>query len=204
MARMVDDMYQSAATKSDYIHWVMKDKLGFNDKDCRKYRRLMAVLSSIEFVWIHPMDENRAIDGLELRSDFTDETELYLDGRSGLPVKCSVFEMMAALAIRVENRIMRNLSVGDRTGVWFMDMLRNLGLDRLSDDVWGPTDEEFVLDVVHDMLYRDYKSNGEGGLFPLKGRNRGKNQRNEQIWNQCMAYLSENYGNDDPDLALFS
>ena len=75
------------------------------------------------------MDENRAIDGLELRTDFEYETGEYLDKTSGLMPKCTVFEMLAALAIRCESQLMYNPSLGDRTSKWFFEFLDNLNLN---------------------------------------------------------------------------
>lgn len=204
MARQMDDMAASGASKSQYIHWLMVDKLSMTDSEVKKYSKLLNSLLSVEFVWIHPMDENRAIDGLDLRDKFSYETDLYLDASSGLTVKCSMLEMMAALAIRIESQIMRNLSIGDRTSKWFFVMIDNLGLNGYSDKAWKTAYGREVEEICKKVIYRDYKPDGTGGLFPIKNNNQGKNWKNEQIWNQCMAYLSENYPNDDPDLALYS
>ena len=191
------------ATSSTYIQWVVKDKLGMSDNDWKKYNFLINTLSKIEFIWIHPRDENRAVDGLSLRESFTYETGLYLDGSSGLPTKCSVFEMLAALAIKIENQIMRNLSLGDRTSKWFLEMCYNLGFKDCTNKKWKYDDEKFVQNSCKKFIFRDFKSDGDGGLFPMRG-NSSKNWRDEEIWVQCMAYLRENYPNDDPGLALYS
>ena len=191
---MRDSSYYSSAGMSDYIHWVMKDKLKLTDRERKKYERLCLVSANIEFVWNHPMDENRATDGLELRDDFEYETGEYLDKSSGLLPNCSFFEMLAALSIRCENQLMRNLSLGDRTSKWFFEFLHNLGLepDMRSDE---------IEDIIVNFMNGKYKANGEGGMFPL--RKRGINQRNEQIWKQLSAYINENYMDDGDDLPLF-
>ena len=74
---MRDDRYYSSASMNTYIHWVLKDKLGLTEKEICKNLCLVSTLAEIEFVWRHPMDENRAIDGLELRDDFEYETNEY-------------------------------------------------------------------------------------------------------------------------------
>lgn len=187
---MRDDNNYSSASISNYVHWVMKDKLGFNDKEIKKYHYLVLAMTDVEYVWIHPMDENRAIDGLELRSDFEYETGDYLDKDSGLPPNCSFFEMVAALSIRCENDLMRNPSLGDRTSKWFFEFIDNLGLepDMNSDEIY---------EIINNFMNGKYKNNGEGGMFPLKKR--GINQKNEQIWKQLSAYINENYYLDDGD-----
>ena len=197
-----DDSMLTPATSSTYIEWLVKDKLGLGDKEWRKYNFLCNSLAKIEFIAIHPQDENRAIDGLELRTQFTDETGLYLDGSSGLTVKCSMLELMAALAIKIENRIMRNTSIGDRTGKWFMIMIDNLGFTDFTNKNWKYDYESYIQNSCKKVIYRDYKSNGDGGLFPLKSMS--KNWKNEEIWGQCTAYLRENYPNDDSGLELYS
>lgn len=197
-----DDSMLTPATSSTYIEWLVKDKIGLTDKEWKTYNFLINSLSKIEFHWIHPMDENRANDGLELRAQFSDETGLYLDGSSGLPTKCSMLELIAALAIKVENRIMRNISIGDRTSKWFLIMIDNLGFSNITNKNWKYDDEEYIRNSCNKVIYRDYKSNGDGGLFPLK--NKSKNWVNEEIWVQCMAYLRENYPNDDTNLELYN
>ena len=174
---MRDDNYYSSASISNYIHWVMMDKLGFTEKEAKIYHNLVLSLTDIEFVWNHPMDENRAFDGLELRSDFEYETGEYLDKDSGLMPKCTVFEMLAALSIRCEQQLMYNPSLGDRTSKWFFEMLDNLGLDKNS-----RVDDRIAEDII------------AGYAFPLK--NSRIKQKNEQIWKQLSAYLRENYLED--------
>ena len=184
---MRDDRYFSSASMNTYIHWVLKEKLGLNDKEVRKNLNIVLALAKVEFVWRHPMDENRAIDGLELRDDFEYETGDYLDKSSGLPPNCSMFEMLAALAIRCENQLMRDAMVGDRTSKWFFEFLDNLGL--------LDCNNRDVKDICNDFM------DGTLEMFPLKKR--GIKQKNEQIWKQLMAYLNENYTLDDSDMQLF-
>ena len=186
-----DDRYYSSASMNTYIHWVLKDRLGLTDKEMRKNLCLVSALAEVEFVWRHPMDENRAIDGLELRSDFEYETGEYLDKTSGLIPQCSMFEMLAALAIRCENQLMRNSLLGDRTSKWFFEFLDNLGILECNE-----RDVDHIVDVCHDFM------NGRKDMFPLKKR--GIKQKNEQIWKQLMAYLNENYTIEDTDMPLFS
>ena len=177
---MRDDRYYSSASMNTYIHWVLRDKLGLNERECRKNLCLVSALAEVEFIPRHPMDENRAIDGLELRDDFEYETSEYLDKSSGLPSKCSMFEMLAALAIRCENQLMRNSLLGDRTSKWFFEFLDNLGvLDCDEKDV------DHIVDICHEFL------DGRRNMFPL--RKNVIKQKNEQIWKQLTAYINENY-----------
>jgi hypothetical protein len=170
---------------SDYIRWVLKDRLRLSEKEIKENLNLVSALAEVEFIWKHPMDENRAIDGLELRSDFEYETGEYLDKTSGLMPQCTIFEMLAALAIRCENQLMRDPMVGDRTSKWFFEFLDNLEV----------LDGSRPVEMACDLFFK-----GELELFPLK--NKKIKQKNEQIWKQLMAYLNENYG-DDSEMLLF-
>lgn len=187
---MRDNNYYSSASMSEYIHWVLKDRLGLTEKECKDNRCLISVLAEVEFIPRHPMDENRAQDGIELRSDFEYETGEYLDKDSGLMPSCTFFEMVAALAIRCENQMMRNTSLGDRTAKWFFEFLGNL-------DLLGRDERDVKFIVTTCELFME----GKKDMFPLKKR--GIKQANEQIWKQLTAYLNENYGNDDSDLELY-
>ena len=183
---MRDDRYYSSASMNTYIHWVLKDKLGLTEKEAKKNMCLVSALSEVEFVWRHPMDENRALEGLELRNDFEYETGDYLDKSSGLIPQCSMFEMLAALAIRCENQLMRNSLLGDRTSKWFFEFLDNLGLLDCDE-----RDVDHIVEVCEDFM--DNKID----MFPLKDKK--MNHKNEQIWKQLMAYLNENYTMEDTD-----
>ena len=184
---MRGDKYYSSASINTYIRWVLKDRLRLTEKEIKENFNLASELTQIEFIGRHPMDDNRAIDGLELRDDFEYETGEYLDKSSGLIPQCSMFEMLAALAIRCENQIMRNSLVGDRTGKWFFDFLNNLGV----------LDGELSVEEACDLFL-----DGKKELFPLKKK--GIKQKNEEIWKQLMAYLNENYMDDDSDMPLFA
>ena len=193
--RRVDNLSASPAT---YLDWIMKDRLLLTDREIKNYISLFNVLLDMDFFWIHPLDENRAADGLVLRSDFEYETGLYLEGFNP---RCTVFEMLAALAIRCESQLMRNSSLGDRTAKWFFIMLENLGLAGFDNRHWSSSSRAEIEHIVEDFLNRKYKRNGVGGAFPLKhSRN---NQSNEQIWDQLMAYINENFNEDDENLELF-
>lgn len=191
---MRDDRYYTSASMTTYIHWVLKDKLGLTEKECRKNLCLVSALAEVEFAWRHPMDENRANEGLELRDDFEYETGEYLDKSSGLIPQCSMFEMLAALAIRCENQLMRDSLLGDRTSKWFFEFLDNLGILDCDE-----RDVDHIIDVCNDFM------DGRIDMFPLKKK--GIKQKNEQLWKQLMAYLNENYAfneEDASDMPLFA
>jgi hypothetical protein len=135
------------------------------------------------------MDRNRAEDGISLRYHYCQERHLS-DGETARFMRrdepCSVLEMMIALARRCEDDIMANSEIGDRTGLWFWDMISSLGL-RDMDDIHF--DERIVRRAVIRFLERDYAPDGRGGLFYLPELHR--DLRDVEIWYQAMWYLSE-------------
>lgn len=153
---------------------------------CEDRVKLLGLLDSISFTYIIPLDANRAEDGIDLRYRFAyenaiSESEIHdtIDRRP-----CSVLEMMVALAIRCEETIMSDPEYGDRTYIWFKEMLTSLGFDRIYDDNFV---REYCVDHIYRFLNRDYKPTGEGGLFTVFDRG---DLRHVEIWYQAMWYLT--------------
>lgn len=147
------------------------------------HKKLLMYLHSTEFRYSIPNDANRADDGVNLRSRFSDESGIP-EAESYLRGPCSVLEMMIALAVRCEVHIMNDPDIGDRTGQWFWGMVSNLGLSSMSD---GRFDEEFVSSAITRFLDRTYKGNGKGGLFTLPHCK--YDLRNVEIWYQMCWHL---------------
>ena len=73
---------------------------------------------------------------------------------------------------------------GDRTGMWFWNMIVSLGLGGMDDSRF---DEKYVDVVLDRFMDRQYKRNGEGGLFTIDGIR--KDMRDFEIWYQMCWYL---------------
>lgn len=171
------------SVSNEYFEWMI-------DLVCRNrfakeisYRKLLAQLHGTEFTYLIPKDVNRAEDGRALRYRFAMEIKKpsiyrYLRG------PCSVLEMMVALALRCEENIMDDPSVGDRTQQWFWGMIVNLGLGSMTDDIY---DRRFVHQVLSRFLDREYDPDGRGGLFTVK--NSDQDLRTAEIWYQLCWYL---------------
>jgi len=168
---------------NEYFEWLFNLVCDGRFSKKVSYRKLLTYLHCIEFTYIVPNDSNRAEDGIDLRYRFVLEKDCehmskYLVG------PCTVLEMMVALAVRCEESIMDNPSVGDRTGQWFWGMITNLGLGSMSDDIF---DEDEVDYIVERFLNREYEPDGKGGLFTIK---RCKYDLREiEIWYQLCWYL---------------
>ena len=83
-----------------------------------------------------PNDGNRLIDGIDLRYRFCYEHRLTNNEIDDVLdyTTCSVLEMMAALALKLDENIMFDFSLGSRIDIWFLDMIRTLGLEHYTDD----------------------------------------------------------------------
>lgn len=174
---------------NNYFDW-MCSLISDKEHDSSDYYKLLSYLNDIEFTYIIPMDENRAIDGVDFRYRFAYENHFsrefidrYLSNRP-----CSVLEMMVSLAFACEENIMDDPKFGNRTGKWFWGMIDNLGLGKMTDDVF---DVKRVDKVITKFLDRKYQSNGKGGLFTLKHCR--YDLREVDIWYQMMWYLVENF-----------
>lgn len=170
--------------KKAYFDWLY-DILCWDQS--KSYIELLHALDEITFVFDIEMDGNRAADGEDLRYRFGHENNYedvevatFLDNRP-----CSVLEMMAGLAIRFEEHIMRDPDYGDRTSMWFWDMITNLGLDDMSDDCFNPAK---VKNIVDRFLNREYAPDGTGGPFTIKGC--PTDLRQVELWFQGNWYLN--------------
>lgn len=168
---------------NDYFEWL------WNFTKCRGHsqnRKIITLLHNIEFRYSIPMDANREEDGIDLRYRFITEVGIpknYQEAYGYLDGPCSVLEMMIALAIRCEESIMDDPDIGDRTSEWFWLMMKNLGLDYMSDRKF---DRDIAEEKISIFLDRRYKRNGEGGLFVVNGR---RDLRKVEIWYQMCWYL---------------
>lgn len=173
--------------ENEYFNWLYN--IVCDDTSNVTYRSLLWYMFNIEFVWLIDMDENRASDGISLRYRFGQDagySRREIDSLNYMP--CSVLEMMIALSLDIEEHIMCDPSIGDRTGQWFWNMIASLGLLGMSD---GKFDMYYAGEKIDIFLERRYKKNGEGGLFTVKDRS--LDMRQEEIWVQANWYLDENF-----------
>lgn len=163
----------------EYKNWI-REVIGNIDQT------MFDFLMHREFVWIMPMDSNRFDDGISLRYCFGAEKRIPQTViASQLDIfPCTMLEMIVALSIKMEE-IMANDEIGNRTGLWFDQMVDNLGLTKLrgSDFTNGTADR--IIDI---FLNRKYSSDGSGGLF--KTQDPRIDQRKIEIWYQMNHYLN--------------
>lgn len=175
--------------QSDYFEWL--ESLISNGVAYEKhsYHTLFTILHSTKFYCLDfiPKDSNRENDGYSLRYRYgnefgysTEEIENYISQ------DCSVFEMMIALSIRIEEDIMDNPVYGNRVSQWFWSMIASLGLADEDDINFNLERCNYILTR---FLNRQYKPNGEGGLFTLVHPD--CNLTNIEIWWQANRFCNE-------------
>ena len=120
---------------------------------------LCRTLFQVPFKWTLEHDQNRALDGLELREGYEYEGE------------CTFLEMLVGLCYRMDHESSHNQSVYSPT-FWFLVIIDNLGLGGLGDsDAWMDYNCDYVetvFEACNRVNNRDYLPDGKGGLFPLE------------------------------------
>lgn len=167
-----------------YFDWLCM--IDIPDGDQRvEYAKLMCVLMDTEFRWVIRRDENRAMDGLELRDIYEEETGEDCD-ESG---PCSVLEMLTALAIRCNDEIMYDPDDPKRADRWFWMMIQNLRLDIFTNNHFN---EGKISQKIENFMDRNYGQNGQNCPFFLSKNVHGFVHM--EIWYQLNHYLMEKYG----------
>ncbi|WPJ30588.1 hypothetical protein [Streptomyces phage Psst1] len=173
----------SALLDESYFQWLYRQVADPDIPDGPlTYWRVLKVLFQKEFVALVPYDENRLECGKALRIRFLEDQGLPIDDDPNwIELGCSVLELMVCLAKDLE------FEADGTTHYWFWVLMKNIGLDGYHDRRRLP--RAHINNVLEDVIYRHYKTNGEGGFFPL--RNPREDQREVELWAQLSAYVLE-------------
>lgn len=169
-----------------YFKWLYRQVAPVRLKNpARTYWSLLRQLHNKEFVWFVPNDDNRVVDGMELRQEFFQAIGGTPSGHPDITDRgCTMLEMLLALSRRL------SFSGGGASSDWFWHMLDNLGLRVCNDaEPWTQASHAYVDEVLTRVIERTYQSDGTGGLFPLKEAR--VDQRQVEIWYQMNNYLIE-------------
>ena len=164
-----------------YIYWLMAIIAPGSE-----YEKLLLRLSQFDFVPLLEKDINRAMDGVELRTRYSEQRGESIDEIKDK--KCTLLEMMAAMTIRCEEQITINPSIGNRTKYWFGVMLKSMGLYHMTNRYY---DESYVDHIIDRFSRRCYSPTGEGSIFTVS--NPPADMRKVELWYQMMWYLDENF-----------
>lgn len=160
-----------------YFNWLCAKVLS---PHINMYYDLMRILHSTEFVWSILGDRNRQEDGVELRQYFLNASE-YEKDLNWFTEPCSLLEVFISFAQRAS--FQTDTPVQD----WFWIFMTNLCLDEYRQV--SNSDLPVIEDILYSFIWRTYKPNGYGGLFPLDTTN--EDQREVEIWYQFCAWVDE-------------
>lgn len=168
-----------------YGYWLI-DRVGFKKK---RYEDLVFELHTIPFSFCIASDESRVADGLELRDEY------YLEMDYISPIfkdeKCSVLEVLVALAIRIECEYIGDPREEHPEQI-FWEMVGNLfNIEQNWRLCTSEIDRDFIHKKVDIWIKRRFNYDGSGSIFPLK--NPDCDQADVNIWGQMNRYLMENY-----------
>lgn len=173
------------------------------------YTKLCSLLHRTPFVVLNPMDDNRVSDAKQLRSKWLstiyvrDERlkEEYAKDINSIPI--SMFEILVALAIHINDYVLADPDKPELPANLFWNFIDNIvaygqfgskytkASQVLINDKWCDFTEKTMSASLDRIINRTYHPDGVGGLFPLKDPK--INQRKEELWTCCMAYINENY-----------
>lgn len=160
-----------------YFNWLcakIKENSGSN------HMALFRILYEFEYIWNTsvPGDRNRVEDGKELKSIFCNYD---FAEQNFLNQPCSVLEMLISFSDRA------SFQTGKLVEAWFWELMTNLKLNDFR-RVTG-NDADKIHNILYTFIWRQYETNGEGGLFPL--RRTQHDQRKVEIWYQFFEYLED-------------
>lgn len=172
-----------------YLKWLYSQVASVKLKNpARSYWGLMRALYSTEFVWLIPNDDNRLEDGRDLRREFIEEQHMDSVEDDWMTIGCSMLEMLLALS----RRLVFESDDGSESPDWFWHLLNNLNLAHFNDShIQTDQQIEYVKFQLETVVWRNYREDGFGGLFPLKDPQ--EDQRRVELWYQLSNYLLEGH-----------
>lgn len=174
-------------TINAYKSWLY-DMVGVNSPD-HSYYLLLDSLFSIDYFFLIEFDENRMMDGINLRSEFisseaTDNMKYNIFMSSDT---ANVLEVLIGIAKRMDFILYDEQE--SRLIPLFWELIENLGLGEMDDNNFKGN--AIVRRVISKWLNRSYTSSGKGNIFPLKKTK--YDQRQRETWDQMNEYLLEKY-----------
>jgi hypothetical protein len=178
-------MYHEALDKR-YLYWLYGQVANVKTRPkARTHWELLRQMHETDFVAIVDRDENRVADAQGLRDEFLAEVE---DGQGNLEwmrLPCSMLELFIILSRQLA------FELDDPVKPWFWHLVEVLELEQFNDREYDEHAQEVIEKTLDRVIRRKYKSNGQGGLFPLRRPER--DQRNVELWYQLNAYLLEHF-----------
>jgi hypothetical protein len=165
----------------NYFNWLELQIRDEQEKPNRTYSDLCAIMFEKEFVWIISNDDNRIVDGLDLRVEFCYSQHIRPDALRNLG-PCSFLEVLIGLSRRMA------FAAGGTAQGWAWQLLCNLELHKMSDPL-GRRRANQVHDILDAVIWRTYQPDGGGGFFPLIDAD--DDQTKIELWYQMSEYIYE-------------
>ena len=168
----------------DYFVWLCA-----NVQADARYEELLLELYFTDFEVMVEIDESRAVEGLMLREEYYN-LDRSADWVMFMRAPCTVLEALIAMARRLDG-LTTDENCGDRTRVWFWDMIGNLGLKQYTNFMYekDPYTQERVFDILKVWMDRGFESDGHGSPFPLEYPK--CDQRSRSMMYQMYDYVDE-------------
>lgn len=144
------------------------------------YSQVMAKLAETNYIWQFDLDKNRAMAGLNLRIEFSEEAGIYQSDVAEGP--CSCLEMMIALAGNMVDQ-----SGAENERVFFQDFLSNMGLMKFDDRHYNDVK---VTQAIKRWLDRRYDPDGVGNILIT---HQNIDMRRLDTWQQMAVFINEFY-----------
>lgn len=156
-----------------YFQWLISQ---INTNSTRRtFEGIFRWMYHREFVWLVPNDDNRIGDAIDIRKEFWRGRDLSEQG-------VSILEVIVALSRRAE------WVGGGEAADWAWVFIKNLQLNKYHDPLTDRKDRK-IEEILEAFVWRTYKPDGEGGLFPLDYTE--LDQTKVEIWYQMHAYINE-------------
>lgn len=167
----------------DYLRWLAPQIRDEQANPGADYWDLLSIMFEKEYSrdWLVPNDENRLVDGLDLRAEFCYATHIRADSLKNLG-PCSFLEVLIALSKRLA------FEAGGEPSGWAWVLLSNLDLDTMADPL-NRRKVRKVDRILDTVIQRRYNPDGVGGFFPLSWPEEDQTQK--ELWYQMAAYIAE-------------
>lgn len=165
----------------DYLRWLapqIRDEQYSQDKT---YWDLLSIMFEKPFESLVPNDDNRMVDGTDLRLEFCYSQNIRVDALKNLG-PCSFLEVLIGLSKRLA------FAAGGRAQGWAWQLILNLELSKMSDPL-NRRKVRRVDDILDTVIQRTYDPDGCGGFFPLAWPDEDQTQK--ELWYQMAAYIDE-------------
>lgn len=165
----------------DYLRWLTPQVRDEQESQTKTYWDLLSIMFEKEFVPLVPNDENRTVDGTDLRAEFCYAQHIRVNALRDLG-PCSFLELLIGLSRRL------SFAASGKAQGWAWQLVINLELDKMSDPLTKRKVRR-VDDILDTAIWRTYDPDGSGGFFPLVRPD--EDQTKKELWYQMAAYIDE-------------